>query len=79
MANTKWALGLAIYTGKETKLMLNQDKARYKISRLGRMVNRLIIVVVGVQMIFCCAGGIGAVLENPDYDLPFAEHKQNSG
>lgn len=68
-----------MYTGRETKLMLNQDKARYKISRLGRMVNRTMIVIVIVQMLFCLIGAIGSVIENPSEDIVFAERSDNEG
>lgn len=34
LANTDWVLAAAIYTGKETKLMMNSGKARYKQSKI---------------------------------------------
>jgi len=43
LANTKWLLGLVIYTGRETKLMLNQGSPnlRFKQSKIERLINTI--------------------------------------
>ena len=38
LCNTKWILGLAIYTGHETKIMKNSFKARAKKSMLEKIM-----------------------------------------
>ena len=42
-----------LYTGKESKLMLNSQEARFKTSKVERRMNRLVIYNVGVQIILC--------------------------
>jgi len=34
LKNTKWILGLAIYTGKNTKIMLNSESSSEKMSQI---------------------------------------------
>ena len=78
MANCGWALGLVVFAGGDTKLQLNQDKSRYKESRMGRMVNRAVVVIAVLQMLVCLAMGLGALAENPARDLPFALSEANA-
>ncbi len=39
LKNTKWVLGLVVFTGHETKIMLNSQGARYKKSSLEKDMN----------------------------------------
>ena len=47
LRNTENAIGLCVFTGHDTKVMKNSDKAKPKFSRLDKMVNK------AVQIIFC--------------------------
>ena len=53
LANTNWIIGAVIYTGKQTKLMLNQGGHRYKQSRVERQVNIICIYLIILQIILC--------------------------
>ncbi|CAH1795962.1 unnamed protein product [Owenia fusiformis] len=43
LRNTKWAYGLVIFAGKDTKLMMNSGKAMFKRTHIDRLMNLLII------------------------------------
>ena len=45
LRNTRWCYGLVIFAGKDTKLMQNTGKARFKRTHIDRLVNVLIIGV----------------------------------
>ncbi|XP_077235972.1 phospholipid-transporting ATPase 1-like [Tasmannia lanceolata] len=59
--NTTWAVGVAVYTGQETKVMLNSSGAPSKRSRLETDMNREIILLslflIGLcSIVSTCAG-----------------------
>ena len=53
LANTKFAIAMVVYTGKETKIVMNSQKCPPKTSHLERRVNKLIIVIFIIQISFC--------------------------
>eukprot|EP01065_Artemidia_motanka_P046806 TRINITY_DN717_c1_g1_i7.p1 TRINITY_DN717_c1_g1~~TRINITY_DN717_c1_g1_i7.p1 ORF type:complete len:1201 (+),score=459.37 TRINITY_DN717_c1_g1_i7:347-3949(+) len=60
--------GLAVFTGKETRLGHFTLQAPWKVSRLESNVNEMLVVVLGLQLFLCIVGGIGAGLwanDNP--------------
>lgn len=60
MQNTAFALAAALYTGVDTKLMLNQTKQRPKISRLQRRLDRIVlfnVTMLVVGLIVCAIMG----------------------
>jgi len=62
LKNTEWAVGFVIFTGEETKLMMNSQKGRFKQSKLERMMNRIVIYIVITQCILCATiASIGTV------------------
>ena len=44
LKNTKWAYGIAIYTGHDSKVMMNSMKNKPKFSRIEKATNRYIIM-----------------------------------
>ncbi|XP_077241181.1 phospholipid-transporting ATPase 1-like [Tasmannia lanceolata] len=59
--NTAWAVGVAVYTGQETKVMLNNSGAPSKRSRLETHMNREIVLLSLFLIVLCtivstCAG-----------------------
>ncbi|KAK9124910.1 hypothetical protein Scep_013756 [Stephania cephalantha] len=61
LKNTAWAVGVAVYTGRDTKVMLNSSGAPSKRSRLETKMNREIILLSLVLIGLCtvvstCAG-----------------------
>lgn len=51
--NTLWIQGVVVYTGHDTKIMLNSVKARPKKSRLETLMNSLILIIFAIQMGMC--------------------------
>jgi magnesium-transporting ATPase (P-type) len=46
LKNLKWALGIVVYTGKDTKIMRNADEGGHKMSNIDKRVNFLILCVL---------------------------------
>ncbi|CAA2949310.1 phospholipid-transporting ATPase 1 [Olea europaea subsp. europaea] len=53
LRNTNWALGIAVYAGRETKAMLNNSGAPSKRSRLETKMNREIIYLSIFLVVLC--------------------------
>jgi phospholipid-transporting ATPase len=51
--NTAWAVGVAVYTGRDTKVMLNSSGAPSKRSRLEAHMNRETIVLAVLLVLLC--------------------------
>ncbi|CAH8541080.1 unnamed protein product [Schistosoma rodhaini] len=50
LKNTKWIFGLTVYTGKESKVMLNSTAAPLKRSTVERQTNNYILCLFGVLL-----------------------------
>jgi phospholipid-transporting ATPase len=50
-SNTDWGYGIAIYTGQETKIQMNNRQAPSKMSKLEGNLNRAIIVIFVAQVV----------------------------
>ncbi|KAF4015316.1 hypothetical protein G4228_006403 [Cervus hanglu yarkandensis] len=76
--NTEVAVGIVIYTGHETKAMLNNSGPRYKRSKIERRMNRDIFSCIGILFLMCLVGAVGHSLwngtftEHPPFDVPDA-------
>ena len=61
LRNTKWVVGLVVYTGKETRIMMNSQLGSVKMSDMERMMNRSTVIIVtamiGMTMILALLGG----------------------
>jgi phospholipid-transporting ATPase len=53
LQNTDWVVGIAMYTGHETKIMQNSVSAKAKFSDLETQMNKQIFLLFLFQ-IFCC-------------------------
>lgn len=62
LSNTTWAIGVAVFCGSETKLMINQDKYRYKLSRLDRQINWITLYLLIFLLTLCLLCAIGGYL-----------------
>ncbi|XP_073913804.1 phospholipid-transporting ATPase VB isoform X4 [Castor canadensis] len=74
--NTEVAIGIVIYTGHETKAMLNNSGPRYKRSKIERRMNTDIFFCIGLLVLMCVIGAVGHILwngtfrEHPPFDVP---------
>jgi phospholipid-transporting ATPase len=61
LKNTAWIVGVVVFTGHKTKLLLNSKPARMKYSRLESLMSKMLIAVLILQSCFCiiCAGVYG--------------------
>uniref|UniRef100_A0A7S1RD31 Phospholipid-transporting ATPase n=1 Tax=Alexandrium catenella TaxID=2925 RepID=A0A7S1RD31_ALECA len=49
LRNTVWCIGIVVYTGKDTRVVMNSRKAPLKVSNLERIVNQSMVVIFVVQ------------------------------
>ena len=57
--STERIQALVIYTGKQSKLMMNQQESRHKRSTLEEMTNTQIIFMLVLQMVLCGGSALG--------------------
>ena len=53
LKNTEWIIGFVVYTGVETKLMMNAKQGRNKQSKVESKMNLLVLYILGIQIGFC--------------------------
>ncbi|CAO1598872.1 phospholipid transporting ATPase [Xanthoria calcicola] len=58
LRNTDWILGVVVYTGQETKIMLNSGITPSKRSRIARDLNRYVVYNFVVLFFMCLVSGI---------------------
>lgn len=58
LRNTEWVLGVVVYTGRETKIMLNSGITPSKRSRIARDLNWYVIYNFVVLFFMCLVSGI---------------------
>ena len=56
LRNTEWVIGVAVYTGHESKIMKNSPNARTKRSMIETRTNRYILYTVLFQVVVCIVG-----------------------
>ena len=47
----EWIVGIVVYTGPDTKVLLGQDKPRYKVSKIDTMTNRLVLAILALELL----------------------------
>jgi hypothetical protein len=58
LRNTEWIYGLAIFTGHQTKVMMNSSASRPKFSKIEKATNKYIIFGIMIQTILCLIASI---------------------
>lgn len=58
LRNTKWAIGVVIYTGSETKIVLNGGITPVKVSKISRELNLSVIINFVVLFVMCFVSGL---------------------
>jgi len=53
LKNTEWIIGMLVYTGHNTKLMLNSKKGNPKLSTVEKLMSKFLVIVLFLQLIFC--------------------------
>lgn len=57
LRNTEYVIGVSVFTGHDSKIMMNAQKAKYKFSSLESLSNRAILLVLATQVFFALIGG----------------------
>ncbi|KAM7269267.1 hypothetical protein ACFE04_024764 [Oxalis oulophora] len=60
LRNTEYIVGAVIFTGHETKVMMNAMNVPSKRSTLERKLDKLILALFGTLFTMCCIGAIGS-------------------
>ncbi|CAK55960.1 unnamed protein product (macronuclear) [Paramecium tetraurelia] len=71
LRNTKFIVGVIVYTGEDTKIMRNAEPSRIKQSTIEGVMNKLILGILGVQIIACA---LSAVLSSWWLYKSFSKH-----
>ena len=58
LRNTEWVIGVACFTGSNTKLVKNSMKTPSKMSRIDTIVNKLVLGIFFFHLIICLILGI---------------------
>lgn len=58
LRNTKWVVGLVVYTGSETKIMLNSGITPTKSSKISRELNLSVILNFVLLFVLCFVSGL---------------------
>lgn len=58
LRNTKWIFGLVVYTGHETKFMLNSTKVLLKRSTVERVVNKQILMLFAILIVLALISAV---------------------
>ena len=80
LKNTEFVIGIIIYSGKNTKIMKNQKKANFKMSKVLNTMNKLLYSVFIFEIILCIIFGylcLNFENENQD-DLGYIFRKKDN-
>ena len=58
LRNTKHVWGIAVYTGHDSKVMMNSSKSTVKKSKLEITLNRYLLMGMAIQMILCLVAAL---------------------
>lgn len=83
LKNTKWIYGLCIYTGRNTKIMMNSDSSSEKMSQIEHKVNAVLGMILLFQLILCLIIAIlaGVFISNhrfTDYYILFGTYSDGA-
>ena len=72
LKNVDYIYGVAIYTGRDTKLMLNINRTSMKISDIDRVLGQIVIFLIGICIVITAIGSILGIMYRkrgmPDYE-----------
>eukprot|EP00041_Stephanoeca_diplocostata_P001545 m.20377 g.20377 ORF g.20377 m.20377 type:complete len:1248 (-) comp12127_c0_seq2:472-4215(-) len=82
LRHTEEVYGVVIYTGHQTKAMLNNTGPRYKRSKLERDINWGVLLVIAILIALCITGAIASYVYNKRHDLrliPYDKFRYETG
>lgn len=51
LRNTEWVVGLVVFAGKETKLMMNLNREAFKMGHMERTITRFVVLLILIQLV----------------------------
>ncbi len=57
LRNTEWVIGLACFTGADTKLVMNSVATPSKFSQLDTLINRTVVLILFIMLVCVCSLG----------------------
>lgn len=81
LRNTEWALGVVVFTGHDTKIMMNAGITPSKRARIARELNFNVVCNFGVLLVMCLIAGIanGVAWGKTDSSLHWFEYGSIGG
>lgn len=73
LKNTKCVYGLVIYTGRNTKILMNSESSAQKMSQIERKVNNILIFILLFQITLCITISILYYIKTrtPHHQIPY--------
>ncbi|KAA1069823.1 hypothetical protein PGT21_033797 [Puccinia graminis f. sp. tritici] len=65
--NTEWVIGLVVFTGPDTKIMMNSSGTRSKRSKVERQMNPMVFINLGLLALMCIFNAIGTRFSDQYY------------
>eukprot|EP00818_Percolomonas_sp_WS_P008373 CAMPEP_0117442084 /NCGR_PEP_ID=MMETSP0759-20121206/3968_1 /TAXON_ID=63605 /ORGANISM="Percolomonas cosmopolitus, Strain WS" /LENGTH=1496 /DNA_ID=CAMNT_0005233959 /DNA_START=369 /DNA_END=4859 /DNA_ORIENTATION=- len=62
LQNTDWIVGVVMYTGHESKLLMNQNPTPHKASKVEKLTNKFIVVIFGLLTLLCLVCACGTMI-----------------
>jgi phospholipid-translocating P-type ATPase (flippase) len=62
LRNTSWIIGIVVFAGHDSKLMMNQNKTPFKNSKVERMTNRFIFLLLLLEVLLCVICAVGVMI-----------------
>jgi phospholipid-translocating P-type ATPase (flippase) len=62
LKNTDWIIGIVVYAGHDSKLMMNMNKTPHKTTYVETLTNRLILIVLAFLIFLCLFCSIGLMI-----------------
>ena len=69
--NTKWVVGIVMYTGAETKIQMNATTAKSKMSAMERKLHKIVLSIFAAQLTISVFAGFGRpllLLMSPEFN-----------
>ena len=62
LKNTQWVKGVVVYTGRETRMVMNSRQAPNKQATIERDTSRVMLLVLGAQFLLALVSGITVLI-----------------
>eukprot|EP01137_Pigoraptor_chileana_P037558 Opistho-2@34829 len=74
MRNSKWIIGIVVFAGHDTKLMMNSSSPRFKRTKVDKAMNVLIASIFGLLIALCVLSAILASVWENSVGVDFVDY-----